>query len=381
MRLDAPPPAGTRLVLVGGGHAHALVLRGLADAPEPGLEITLVAPDRFAPYSGMLPGHIAGLYARDEMHIDLERAAGRIGARFVRARAVGFFADARRIDLDDGTSLPFDILSIDIGITPDLDAIAGAREHAIAVKPIGDLLAKTDALIARAREPGGPRRILVVGGGAAGVCLAFALRARLERETGRGGGQSVSIVTAGDVAPEINAPARFLLNRALARAGIGVVRDARVAAIEAGGVMLADGRRIDADAVLVTSHAKAPAILANGDLARDADGFLAIDETLRVVGRERVFAAGDCATSVTHPRPKAGVFAVRQGTPLLANIRSVARGEAPRAFVPQSDWLMLIADGRGRAIGSRGRWLAFGGRLAFTLKDRIDRRFMALFND
>lgn len=370
-----------RLVLVGGGHAHALVLRGLADEPEPGLSVTLVAPDRFAPYSGMLPGHVAGLYAREEMHVDLERAAARIGARFVRARATGFHGGARRVDLDDGTSLPFDILSIDIGITPDLDAIEGAREHAIAVKPIGDLLAKTDALIARARAPGGPRRILVVGGGAAGVCLAFALRARLARETAECAAPSVAIVTAGEIAPEVNALARFLLRRALRRAGIAVHRGARVTRIEPAGALLADGRRIEADAVLATSHAKAPAVLGVGDLARDADGFLAIDETLRVVGQERVFAAGDCATSAAHPRPKAGVFAVRQGAPLLSNIRALARGEAPRPFVPQRAWLMLIADGRGRAIGSRGRFLAFGGRFAFRLKDRIDRRFMALFGD
>lgn len=372
--------APARLVLVGGGHAHALALRGLADAPEPGLSVTLVAPDRFAPYSGMLPGHVAGLYAREEMHVDLERAAARIGARFVRARATGFHGGARRVDLDDGTSLPFDILSIDIGITPDLDAIEGAREHAIAVKPIGDLLAKTDALIARARAPGGPRRILVVGGGAAGVCLAFALQARLARETA-GEAPSVAIVTAGDVAPEVNPLARFLLNRTLRKARIAVHRGARVTRIDEGGALLADGRRIAADAVLATSHAKAPAVLGVGDLARDADGFLAIDETLRVVGQERVFAAGDCATSATHPRPKAGVFAVRQGAPLLSNIRAIARGEPPRRFVPQREWLMLIADGRGRAIGSRGRFLAFGGRLAFRLKDRIDRRFMALFHD
>lgn len=373
--------ARTRLVLVGGGHAHALVLHGLAEAPEPGIDVALVAPDRFAPYSGMLPGHVAGLYSREEMHIDLERAAARIGGRFLCARAIGFHGAARRIDLDDGTNLSFDILSIDIGITPDIDAIAGAREYAIAVKPIGDLLAKTDELIERVRGPGGPRRILVVGGGAAGVCLAFALKARLSRENGAGAALAVAIATAGDIAPEINAPARFLLRRALAREGVGLRLNARVTAIDAHGASLADGTRIAADAVLATSHAKAPAVLGLGDLARDPDGFLAIDETLRVIGQERVFAAGDCATSVAHPRPKAGVFAVRQGPALFSNIRALARGEPLRPFVPQRDWLMLIADGRGGAIASRGRFLAFGGRLAFRLKDWLDRRFMALFGD
>ncbi len=368
-----------RLVLVGGGHAHALVMRGLIDAPEPGLAVTLVAPERHAPYSGMLPGHIAGIYSREEMHIDLTRLAGRLGAEFLREKAVGFDAASRQVILSGGGRLDYDILSIDIGITPDLDAIAGARDHALAVKPIGDLLEKIDRLVARARDRDGPRRFAIVGGGAAGICLAFALHERLRREIGDGARFSFVILTAGDLLPEANALARRLVARALARRGIAVHTQARVQAVTQEGVVLAGGASLAADAVLVTSHARAPEALARSDLKRDPRGFLAIDETLRVTGEDRVFAAGDCATMIAHPRPKAGVFAVRQAEPLLANIRAAHRGEPLRHYIPQKDWLMLVSSADGRAMAARGGYLAFSGRLAWWLKDRIDRRFMALF--
>jgi pyridine nucleotide-disulfide oxidoreductase family protein len=367
------------LVLVGGGHAHALVLRALVDEPEPGMTLTLVAPERHSPYSGMLPGHIAGIYSRDEMHIDLPRLARRLGARFVEDRAVAFDGAAGKVGLATGEVLRFDVLSIDIGITPDIAAIEGAGEHAIAVKPIGELLEKVDRLVASARAPGGPKRFAIVGGGAAGICLAFALTARLHADGGEGHGFSFVVVTAGELLPEVNAVARHFVRRALKRRGIALRTHARVRAVTADGLVLEDGGKVAADAVLVTSHARAPPVLANGDLARDERGFLAIDETLRVIGQDAVFAAGDCAAMIDHPRPRAGVFAVRQGAPLAANLRAALRGEPLQRYVPQKDWLMLIASADGRAVASRGAWLAYEGRLAWWLKDRIDRRFMKLF--
>jgi pyridine nucleotide-disulfide oxidoreductase family protein len=369
----------THLVLVGGGHAHALALRGLALNREPGLRITLVAPERHSPYSGMLPGHIAGLYSFEAMHIDLERLAEAAGADFVRARATGFHGAQRSITLEDGAEIAFDIASIDIGITPDHDAIAGAGDHAMAVKPIGTLLPRLDALIAQARRPDGPRRFLVIGGGAAGTCLAFALRRRLadERADTR---FDIALATADEVAPEINATARFFLRRALNRAGIKLHEHSRVTYIDETGAHSGEGRHIAADAVLVASHAKAPPVLSQSDLARTANGFLAIAPDLRVTGQEAVFAVGDCATMTAHPRPKAGVFAVRQGPALRRNIRALLRGEALTPHIPQKDWLMLIATGDGRAIASRGRSFAFAGRLPWLVKDHIDRKFMALFN-
>ena len=145
------------------------------------------------------------------------------------------------------------------------------------------------------------------------------------------------------------------------------------------GVTLASGRFVPADAVLVSTHAVPPPVLAATDWAKDEGGFLAVGSTLQVLNDATVFAVGDCATMMAHPRPKAGVFAVRQGPVLARNLRRAVWGEALESYIPQRDHLLLIATGDGRAIGGHGRFLAFEGRLTWRLKDFIDRRFMRRF--
>jgi selenide,water dikinase len=367
--------ARKHLLLVGGGHAHVLVLEAFARKPEPNL-ITLVSKDRLTPYSGMLPGHLARVYTRDEIHIDLERLARAAGARLVLDEAVGFDRAARRVRLKGGGELDYDILSVDIGITPDLSGIAGADEHALAVKPIGSLLDKWDRLVDSALAPGGPRRFAIIGGGAAGICLAFAVRAFFRAQVSNP--VEVSLIGASET-PGDNAGMRRRIARALKRRGIAVHAEDPALRIGRDGVTLASGRFVPADAVLVSTHAMPPPVLATTDWAKDEGGFLAIGPTLQILNDEAVFAVGDCATMIAHPRPKAGVFAVRQGPVLARNLRRAVRGEALETYTPQRDHLLLIATGDGRAIGGRGRFLAFEGRLAWRLKDFIDRRFMRRF--
>lgn len=376
--MASPSPHRERhLLLVGGGHAHVFVLEAFAHRAEPGLRLTLVTKDRLTPYSGMLPGHMAGLYAREAMHIDLARLARRCGATLVEGEAESFDAAAKQVRLKSGDVLAYDILSIDIGITPDLSGIAGAEEHALAVKPIGDLLAKWDTLVAAAVGPGGPRRFAIVGGGVAGICLAFAVRAFLRARVGDAA--HVALISA-EASPEINAGMRRRVLGALRRHGIAVHAGEAAIAVDACGVTLAGGRRVPADAVLVSTRAAPPPAIRNSGLATDEQGFLAIGPTLQVMGEDVVFAAGDCATVIADPRPKAGVFAVRQGPVLARNLRRAPRGEPLEAHAPQRDHLVLIGTGDGRAVGGRGRFIAFEGRLAWRLKDWLDRRFMRRFS-
>lgn len=372
-----PPNDRKHLVLVGGGHAHVLVLEAFARRPEPKLHITLVSKDPLTPYSGMLPGHMAGLYPRKAMHIDLDRLARRCGAHLIRGEVVGFDPQAKQVLLGSGERLPYDLLSIDIGITPDLSGIAGAAEHGLAVKPIGDLLEKWDALATRAVEPGGPRRFAIVGGGVAGICLAFAVSAFLKKRVREPCHVALIGVSA---APEINAGMVARVERALRRRGVSLHSGKAAIGIDPEGVTLESGERIPADAVLVSTHAAPPPAIRDAAFEKDAQGFLATRPTLQVMNDDAVFAVGDCATVIAHPRPRAGVFAVRQGPVLARNLRRAVRGERLEEHVPQRDHLVLIGTGDGRAIGGRGRFMAFEGRLAWRLKDWLDRRFMRRFS-
>jgi selenide,water dikinase len=371
------------LVLVGGGHAHVFVLEAFARNPEPGVAITLVAKVRRTPYSGMLPGHVAGLYPRAAMEIDLAPLARAAGARFIEDEAAGFDAAARAVRLAGGGALSYDVLSVDIGITPDLSGLPGAAEHGVAVKPIGDFLAKWDHLRAEALRPGGPRRIAVVGGGAAGLCLVFAAAASLRRGARDAGldpaAFAFSLVSAA-APPELNEGMRRQARRALERQGIGVHAGSPAVAVGPEGIGLADGGFVPADRVLVSTQAQAPPVLAASAFAKVEGGFLAVTPTLQTLFHPEVFAAGDCATLVEHPRPKAGVFAVRQGPPLARNLRRFLRGEALEAYLPQARHLLILSTADGRGIAGRGRWFSYEGRAAWWLKDWIDRRFVRRFH-
>ena len=377
MKRDAQ--VGTDIVLAGGGHAHVHVLTAFAMRPEPGVRLTLVTRELETPYSGMLPGVVAGLYTPDQAHIDLVRLAAATGARLIHAEAVGLDRTAKRLIVAGRPPIAYDLVSIDVGITPALDAIDGAAAHGIAVKPIGSFLQKFAALLERCRRADGPQRIAVIGGGAGGVELLLSVRARLLAETGRADLRFV-LLTDGEVLEKHTPRVRAAFRRALAARGVDLTEHRRVRALRPGTIELVDGTAVMADAVLVTTDAAPPAWFGATALALDAGGFIAVGPTLQAGNDADVCAVGDCAALVATPREKAGVFAVRAGPPLAANLRRRARGEATRAWRPQRRHLALISTGERYAVASRGAFKAEGAWL-WTLKDWIDRRWMRMYQD
>jgi selenide,water dikinase len=383
--MERPGGAATRrIVLVGGGHAHVTVLKAFGMEPEPGVDLVVVAKELDAPYSGMLPGYVAGHYTLDECHIDLVRLAHFAGARLIHGEAVGIDRLARRVEISGRPSIAYDVLSVDTGITPHLDDIAGADRHAIPVKPVSSFAPRWDALCAAALSPAGPRRLVVVGTGAAGFEIVLAIQHRLTRDAPSHGidpaAFSFTLVGSGVLLPTHTARARQLAARELARAGVAVVTGEAAVAIGPGEVRLAGGRVLASDATLVTTKAAPPAWFSQSGLAVDARGFLAVRPTLQVLDDDDIFAVGDCASVLAHPREKAGVFAVRQGPPLTENLRRRVRGLAARPFKPQRYFLTLLSCGGKRAIGARGPFAGVGDWM-WTWKDHIDRAFMRKFQD
>jgi selenide,water dikinase len=366
-----------RIVLAGGGHSHLEVLRAFGRAPVPGVELVLVSPHRWAPYSGMLPGLIAGHYAFEAAHVDLERLARFAGARFLPA-LVDALDPAGAVTLADGARLEFDFASLDIGSTPGASGIPGASEHAVAVKPVARFLDAWGQAVKRARS-GALQRAAVVGGGAAGVELALAMQHRIAVASGRPDAVRWALVTDAEVLLPLHcARARSILERVLRARGVVVYRGRPATRVDSDGVVVAGGARIEADLVVWATGAAASPRLAASGLAVDERGFVAVDETLRSVSHPRVFAAGDCATILDHPRPKSGVYAVRQGPPLATNLRRALAGEPMVRYVPQAGALALISTGDRYAVATRGAW-AVEGRWVWRWKDWIDRRFVARY--
>jgi selenide,water dikinase len=373
------------IVLVGGGHSHVGVLRRFAMNPVAGVRLNLICSDSHTPYSGMLPGYIAGHYDYDQVHIDLDRLCVFAGARMFRAEAIGIDRAQGRVLCRDRPAIPYDLLSINIGSTPQMAQVAGATEFAVPVKPIRQFNDRWLALLERVRRHTGHTTIAVVGGGAGGVELTLAMQFRLRNELkalGRDPDElAFHLFTAGaDILPTHNPGVRQRFERVLAERGVTLHRSSEVREVSDSGLASADGQHWPADEVVwVTQAGGAPWLRATG-LALDAGGFIEVNDSLQSVTDSRIFAAGDIAAIVDRPLEKAGVFAVRMGRPLADNLRRSVLGQPLQPYRPQRSWLALISTGDKHAIASRGA-LGFEGDWVWRWKDWIDRRFMSRFSD
>ncbi len=367
------------LVLVGGGHTHALVLRMWAMKPLAGVRLTLINPHPTAPYSGMLPGHVAGHYSRADLEIDLVRLARFAGARLVVGSAEAIDPEAREIRVT-GRAAPigYDIASIDIGIHAQMPEIEGFAAHGTAVKPLDIYAERWNEFLARAGAKEVAPEVAVIGGGIAGAELALAMAHALKGAVADAGRVRVTLIEAGgDIVAEVPATRRHLA-RAMKRYGVVLCANARPARIGADRVVLADGREIPARFTVAAAGARAHGWLARSPLPLTDDGFIRVGADLGVIGHGDLFAAGDCAHLTHAPRPKAGVFAVRAAPVLLHNLRAAITGAPRRPFRPQKDYLKLISLGGKEAIAEK--WgLSFAHPLLWRWKDRIDRKFMERF--
>lgn len=380
---DSQIPVFRDLVLVGGGHSHVIVLKRFGMDPMPGVRVTVIARDLETPYSGMLPGLLAGHYKFDDVHIDLGRLCKFAGARLYHDEAVGLDLTQGQVLCQKRPPVPYDVVSFDIGVTPR-QSVAGSAEHAVPVKPIGNLVNRWNQLLDRVRSQVGVTRIGVVGTGAAGVELTLAIQHALaQRVRDPVSGQSFEFHLFGStktLLPTHNSRIQTKFQRVFAERGVQVHLGSRVVSVERDGLRTENGCRHGLDEIIWATEAEAPAWLQDTTLDVDARGFIRVDDTLQSVSHEAVFAAGDVASMVNHPREKAGVFAVRQGPPLANNLRRALSGRTLRPFQPQSLFLSLISTGDQYAVASRGRW-AFEGSWVWRWKDWIDRRFMKQFND
>ncbi|MEX0340448.1 MAG: FAD-dependent oxidoreductase, partial [Arenibacterium sp.] len=303
----APLPLTHDIVLIGGGHTHALVLRKWGMNPLVGARLTLINPGPTAPYSGMLPGHVAGHYTRDALDIDLIRLARFANARLILGAATHIDPVARLVTVPGRPAIAYDICSVDIGITSDMPDIPGFADHAVPAKPLGPF---ADAW-ATYQAGEGPARVAVIGGGVAGVELAMAMAHCLRQ---RGRQATVSLIDAGRVLNAIGATAQSKLRRALAKAGVDLIENTALKAVHADAVVLENGTHLNADFVTGAAGARAHPWLATSGLTLE-NGFIEVSDTLQS-SDPAVFAVGDCAHLIHDPRPKAGVYAVRQA-PIL----------------------------------------------------------------
>ena len=375
------------LVLIGGGHSHAIALKKFGMNPVAGVRLTLITDVSHTPYSGMLPGYVAGLYDFDDCHIDLRPLTQFAQVRMIVDRAVGLDGVKNQVMLQEHPPIAFDLLSIDIGSNPSVVTVPGAMEHAIAVKPISQFLIHWDHLVAEITQaPERPITVAIVGGGAGGVELTFNIQARLLKILSQAEQPAshleIHLFHRGDrLLPERHPGVSRQVQKLLAQRGIHIHLQQSVMEVKAASVHCESGLMVGCDRIFwVTQAAAAPWLEASG-LATDERGFILVNDKLQSISHPQVFAAGDVATMIYHARPKAGVFAVRQGKPLTENLRRSLLSQPLKSFVPQKEFLILLGTGNRQALASRGALRLPLHPWLWRWKDSIDQKFMDQFRN
>ena len=367
-----------RLVLAGGGHSHLFVLEAFVNAPPPDVEVVLINRTLHAPYSGMLPGLIAGLYEFDECHIHLEQLTQRGNIRFLQTSVTHAGLGQKQIMLEDGSTLSYDVLSINTGSTPPLVNTPGALGNVLPIKPIEDFLIGWKAMREKIAASNRAMRVVLVGGGAGSVELALAMQYAL-RSNHRHRTQFEIVCDTSDILTTHNDYVRRTFRRILQRRRIEVRANSRVVSVADGQLVFQQGTEARYDFIVWVTGASPAEWPRRAGLASNDGGFIEVNEYLQSASHPDVFAAGDIAAQINQPRPRSGVYAVRQGEPLVQNLRNALMGRPLQRYTPQTRALALISTGDPYAVASWGH-IGFAGRWVWRWKDRIDRRFIERFN-
>ena len=375
LRMLTDIPLTRDLVLVGGGHAHVLVLKAWGMDPLPGARLTVINPGPTAPYTGMLPGHVAGHYGRDDLEIDLVRLCRHAGARLILSKATGIDRAVREITVEGRGPVAYDVASIDIGITARM-GLPGFAEHAVGAKPLDVFAARWRAFLEQAARGEVAPQIAVIGGGVAGCELSLAMAYAMKQI---GISPQVTVIEAGPLISGIGVRARVKLMSAMVDLNVNLRVNAQIERIEVDQVLLEGQAAVKAQFCVGAAGAFAHDWVAQTDLPQQ-DGFIEVGPDLGVTGDDTLFAVGDCAHMPFAPRPKAGVFAVRAAPVLHDNLRAALTGGRRRVFKPQKNYLKLISLG-GKSAMAEKFGMTLAGPLLWRWKDRIDQTFMDGLND
>lgn len=366
-----------QLVLAGGGHAHLSVLADWARHAPQGVETTLVTPERYQYYSGMLPGFMAGHYTLEECRVDLVPLAERAGIRLVLARVAALDAATNNLQLSNGAALPYDWLSLDVGSAVQSQGLGALGADYLPAKPLASFFARWPQVLADAHGEGAST-VAVVGAGAAGLELALAAAHAFRDTRSRVHlvGSDTSFLA--DHAPQVRSRALAWLRKAgvqwHAQRAVDVVPPGE----EQGGIALDNGAVLRCNTVIATTGAKALAWLADSGLATDSQGFVAVNAQHQSASHPHVFAVGDCCARADAAIQRSGVHAVRVGPILARNLRAMVVGGALESYQPRKRSLYLLACGPRHAVASWGGWSAEGAWV-WRWKDYLDRGFLRRF--
>lgn len=360
-----------KLLLLGGGHAHLETLAAVDAIQKRGHEVTVVAPSPHHHYSGMGPGMLGGTYTPEEIRFDTKAMVTRRGGRFVQGRAVAIDAPEKTVRLETGQCLRYDVLSVNVGSSVNLGLTVAPGATIYPVKPIETLLGLKHTILDSCQKKS--LCIAIAGGGPSAAEVAGNILQLVKRAHGKSPKVTIYARDAffGHVDPRIRSRVTAILHAK----GVRIVEQDGVVQAGPASVVLASGRRCEADLVVAATGVCPSPLFADSRLPTGPDGGLRVNAFLQCGAHPEIFGGGDCIHFEPHPLAKVGVYAVRQNKPLLHNLLAHLEGTPLAPFHPGGPYLLVFNLGQGMGCLHKNG-VAFHGRLAFFIKDLIDRRFM-----
>lgn len=364
-----------QLVLVGGGHAHMVTLANLHTFIDKGFGVTVIQPSEYHYYSGMGPGMLGGTYHPDDIRFATRKLVEAKGGRFILGKVEKIDPNGQKVYLEGNQApLPYDVLSCNAGSSVPRDLIRGNADNIFTAKPIEDLLAAQQKILAAAA--GAKITIAVIGSGPSSIEIAGNIH-QLCREN-EVTMPTLQIFAGRHFLSGRPARVRTLARKILARKGVEILENGYVHQIEDGKIVLENGQEYGADILFPAVGVKPSPIFARSGLPIGPDGGLRVNQYLQSVGYANIFGGGDCVYFENEPLDKVGVFAVRQNPVLYKNLLASLENGPLEKFQPGGKYLLIYNLGDGEGILSK--WsITFSGKLAFFLKDWIDRKFIKTF--
>ncbi len=364
-----------KLVLLGGGHSHILLLKKLGMRPVSGLITSLVTPDATMIYTGMLPGYIMGNYDQDNIQVDLVKLANYAKSAIIFDSVKSLNLLEKSLGLEERGPLSFDILSIDIGINYSLPKIKGFAKYGVPVKPFKEFLSSWKTYLNGLESRSHVATIALIGGGAAGCELALAMNIKLRNI---GYEPIITLIDREIIASNLPLGARKKLVSYLKLNNIIFKENSQISHISNKKVHFVSGEEIGSDFIVSTAGGRPHAWLANTKL-RLENGFIETSQKLQSISHNFVFASGDCATIKNYPRQKAGVFAVRAAPTLYKNLGKYLNSKELINFTPQKRFLQALTLENRNALVFRGE-NSIKGYIPWVYKDFVDRSFVKKFS-
>ncbi len=365
-----------QLLLIGGGHAHMVTLANLQNFTDKGFGVTVIQPSEYHYYSGMGPGMLGGTYQPEEIRFATRRQVEAKGGRFILGKAYRIDPHKRVVYLE-GTEeeIPFDVLSCNAGSYVPRNTMSGDFPNVFTPKPIEELLLAKEKILDLAKA--GRITITVIGSGPSAIEIAGNVHQLCRRQ----GVTMPKIQLFGGRSFMSGRPplVRRLVKKVLLNKGIEILEVGHVQRIDNDRIVLENGEEYRSDITFAAVGVKPSQIFARSGLPIGQDGGLQVNEYLQSIRYENIFGGGDCIHFATQPLHKVGVYAVRQNPVLYQNLLACLEGRPPEKFSPGGTYLLIYNLGDGDGV--LGKWsMAFAGKLAFSIKDWIDRRFIKTFS-